>query len=137
MANPKTMELPTVPLRGAMLFPEMVLHFDIGRPRSIAALEATMMANQKIFLVAQKNEETEDPRPDQLRPVGTIAVVRQVMNLPGENVRVLVEGESRATLEAVVSEENYLLARVAVHRDKVTRSNEGKALVRTTQDLFE
>ena len=137
MANPKTMELPTVPLRGAMLFPEMVLHFDIGRPRSIAALEATMMANQKIFLVAQKNEETEDPRPDQLRPVGTIAVVRQVMNLPGENVRVLVEGESRATLEAVVSEENYLLARVAVHRDKVPRSNEGKALVRTTQDLFE
>ena len=137
MANPKTMELPTVPLRGAMLFQEMVLHFDIGRPRSIAALEATMMANQKIFLVAQKNEETEDPRPDQLRPVGTIAVVRQVMNLPGENVRVLVEGESRATLEAVVSEENYLLARVAVHRDKVPRSNEGKVLVRTTQDLFE
>ncbi len=137
MAIQKKMELPVLPLRGMMLFPGMALHFDIGRPRSIAALEQSMGTNQKIFLVAQKNEETEEPRPDQLCPVGTVAVIRQVMNLPGENIRILVEGECRGTLEEVLNEEKYLLARVELHRDRVPRSNEGKALVRTTQDLFE
>ena len=137
MAIQRTMELPVLPLRGMMLFPGMALHFDIGRPRSIAALEQSMAANQKIFLVAQKNEETEEPRPDQLCAVGTVAVIRQVMNLPGENIRILVEGECRGTIEEVLEEDKYLLARILLHRDKVPRSNEGKALVRTTQDLFE
>ena len=59
MPNPKTIELPVLPLRGMLLFPGMVLHFDIGRPKSIAALEQSMMGNQKVFLVAQKDEETE------------------------------------------------------------------------------
>ena len=137
MAIQRTMELPVLPLRGMMLFPGMALHFDIGRPRSIAALEQSMAANQKIFLVAQKNEETEEPRPDQLCAVGTVAAIRQVMNLPGENIRILVEGECRGTIEEVLEEDKYLLARILLHRDKVPRSNEGKALVRTTQDLFE
>ncbi|MBQ9252332.1 MAG: endopeptidase La [Clostridia bacterium] len=137
MANPKLIELPVLPLRGMMLFPGMVLHFDIARPRSVAALEACMMAQQKIFLVAQKDEDTEDPQPKDLHPVGTIATVRQVMNLPGENVRVLVEGESRGLLEEVTGNDEYLLAMIRVHKDKVPRSNESKALVRTTQDLFE
>lgn len=137
MANPKMMELPVLPLRGMMVFPGMVLHFDVGRPKSIAALEQSMSVQQKIFLVAQKNEETEDPAPDDLCPVGTVAVVRQVMNLPGENVRVLVEGESRGKIEEILPAENCMMARVQAHKDRVPRSNESKALVRTTQDLFE
>ncbi len=137
MANLKTMELPVLPLRGLMLFPGMVLHFDIGRPKSIAALEQAMMAQQKLFLVAQKDEETEDPAPADLCGVGTVAAVRQVMNLPGENIRVLVEGECRGTLEEIRGEKEYLLGLIRLHRDRIVRSNEGKALVRTTQDLFE
>lgn len=135
--NLKTMELPVLPLRGIMLFPGMVLHFDIARPRSIAALEQAMEAGQKIFLVAQKQEEQEEPAPADLCPVGTVAAVRQIMNLPGENIRVLVEGEVRGTIQEVLSEENYLLARIELHRDRVPRSAESKALVRTAQDLFD
>ncbi len=137
MAIPKMMELPVLPLRGTMLFPGMVLHFDIGRPRSIAALEQCMMTNQKLFLVAQKDEAEEEPTPEQLYTTGTIASVRQVMNLPGENVRVLVEGENRGTVEKMVSGEKFMQATVCIRKDRIVRSNEGKALVRTTQDLFE
>ncbi len=133
----KFFELPVLPLKGMMIFPEMLLHFDVGRPRSIAALEAAMMSSQKLFLIAQKDAEVEEPGPDDLCPVGTIVTVRQVMNLPGENVRVLVEGETRGVLEGVVSQENFLLGSVRVCKDRVVRSLEGKALVRTTQDLFE
>ena len=137
MANLKKLELPLLPLRGMMLFPGMVLHFDIARPKSIAALEAAMASQQKLFLVAQKNEQTEDPAQDQLFSVGTVAAVRQVMNLPGENIRVLVEGESRAEIVSVREEERYLLAEVRLHKDRVPKGQESKALVRTTQDLFE
>ena len=107
MANLKYMELPLLPLRGMMIFPGMVLHFDVARPRSIAALEASLSSNQKIFLTAQKNEDVEEPTRDQLYEVGTVAVIRQVMNLPGENVRVLVEGEVRGILTEYRIEENY------------------------------
>ncbi|MBQ3705845.1 MAG: endopeptidase La [Clostridia bacterium] len=137
MANLKYMELPLLPLRGMMIFPGMVLHFDVARPRSIAALEASLSSNQKIFLTAQKNEDVEEPTRDQLYEVGTVAVIRQVMNLPGENVRVLVEGEVRGILTEYRIEENYAACTVQLQKDRVVRSNEGKALVRTTQDLVE
>ena len=137
MANPRTMELPVLPLRGIMLFPGMALHFDIARPKSIAALEQSMERDQKVFLIAQKDENQETPAPGDLCAVGTVAVVRQVMNLPGENIRVLVEGESRGVIEEILRDDDFTLARIQVRRDRVVRSNEGKALVRTTQDLFE
>lgn len=137
MANPKYLELPVLPLRGLMIFPNTVLHFDVGRPRSIAALEAGMMAGQKIFLVSQKDEETETPAADDLCTVGTVVSIRQVMNLPGENIRVLVEGESRGVMEGIVSDDQYLNGSIRVCKDRTIRSIEGKALVRTCQDLFE
>ncbi len=136
MTSVKYLELPVIPLRGMMIFPGTVLHFDVGRTKSIAALEQGMMANQKLFLVSQKDAEKEDPSGKDLMTVGTIVDVRQVMNLPGENVRVLVEGDTRAVLEEILSEENYILAKVRVSKDRAARSMEAKALVRTTQDLF-
>ena len=136
MTSVKYLELPVIPLRGMMIFPGTVLHFDVGRTKSIAALEQSMMANQKLFLVSQKDAEKEDPSGKDLMTVGTIVDVRQVMNLPGENVRVLVEGDTRAVLEEILSEENYILAKVRVSKDRAARSMEAKALVRTTQDLF-
>ncbi len=136
MTSVKYLELPVIPLREMMIFPGTVLHFDVGRTKSIAALEQGMMANQKLFLVSQKDAEKEDPSGKDLMTVGTIVDVRQVMNLPGENVRVLVEGDTRAVLEEILSEENYILAKVRVSKDRAARSMEAKALVRTTQDLF-
>ena len=135
--KPKTMELPVLPLRGLTLFPGMVLHFDVGRAKSVKALEKSLMSNQKIFLVCQMREDVEDPDLKDLQPVGVIATVRQVMNLPGENVRVLVEGESRGTILEMREKEPCIFADILIHRDRIARSAEVKALVRTSQDLFE
>ena len=103
----KQMErLPLIPLRGLMVFPHMVLHFDVGRPRSVAALEKAMVEDQLVFLVAQRDGDAEDPTPGELCRVGTIALIKQVLNLPGDSIRVLVEGQRRAILESVVEDEN-------------------------------
>ena len=130
--------IPVLPLRGMMVFPHMVLHFDVGRVKSIAALEKAMLDNQKIFLVTQKDMEIEDPEITDLSHVGTIALVKQVLNLPGDSIRVLVEGERRATLESIVQEDPFLLADVRPVKLTTARiSNEMKALVRTTHEYFE
>ena len=137
MRNTTFMELPVLPLRGLMIFPNMVLHFDVGRQKSIGALEQGMLTDQKVFLIAQKDDDTEDPGPDDLCKVGTVAQVKQVMNLPGENIRVLVEGENRGIISQVLSTEPFLKASVRIYKDKVPRSPDAKALLRTAQDLFE
>ncbi|HNW85922.1 MAG TPA: endopeptidase La [Candidatus Limiplasma sp.] len=130
--------IPVLPLRGMMVFPHMVLHFDVGRVKSVAALERAMLDNQKIFLVTQKDMEIEDPEMGDLSHVGTIALVKQVLNLPGDSIRVLVEGERRATLEAIAQEEPFLLADVRpVKQTNARITNEMKALVRTTHEYFE
>lgn len=133
----KSIVLPVLALRGLMAFPHMVLHFDVGRAKSVAALEQAMMENQKIFLVCQKNEDTEEPTFDNLCPVGTVAVVKQVMNLPGDNLRVLVEGEARGVIIETLQDDPFLQAKVELHNDRNPRNMEVRALVRTTHDLFE
>ncbi len=130
--------MPALPLRGMMVFPHMVLHFDVGRPKSVAALEKAMLDDQQIFLVAQMNADIDEPQLGDLCRVGTIAHIKQVLNLPGDSIRVLVEGIRRATLEAVVEEEPFLLADVRPIREETVRdSAEMKALVRTTHEYFE
>lgn len=130
--------MPVLPLRGMMVFPHMVLHFDVGRAKSVAALEKAMIDDQQIFLVAQLNAEIDEPQISDLCRVGTIAHIKQVLNLPGDSIRVLVEGIRRATLEAVVEEDPFLIADVRpVREDTVKESPETKALVRTTHEYFE
>lgn len=133
----KSIVLPVLALRGLMVFPHMVLHFDVGRVKSVAALEQAMMENQKVFLVCQKNEDTEEPTFDNLCSVGTVAVVKQVMNLPGDNLRVLVEGETRGVIIETLQDDPFLQAKVELHNDRNPRNIEVRALVRTTHDLFE
>ena len=137
MPNQKMMDLPIIPLKGLMLFPGTVLHFDVGRPKSILALEKGLTDGQRVFLLTQKKEEVEEPSARDLREVGVIAEIRQVMNLPGENLRVLVEAGQRGILQEMLSEDPVLMGRVLVHKDRVPRSAESRALVRTSQDLFE
>ncbi len=136
MTQFKTIQAPVIPLRGIMIFPGMVLHFDVGRPGSVAALEKGLMDGQKVFLVSQKQEEQENPEPGDLCAVGTLAEIRQVMNLPGENVRVLVEGKTRATAVDYVQTSPFMIAEIRLHRDRAARSADARALVRTAQDLF-
>ena len=137
MKKIQTIELPVLPLRGLMLFPNMVLHFDVGRKKSLAALEQGMMEQQKVFLVSQKNDDAEDPGLGDLCKVGTIAEIKQVMNLPGENIRVLVEGVSRGMIREVLSDDPCIRAQIRICEDKALRSADAKALLRTSQDLFE
>ena len=137
MRKNQTIELTVLPLRGLMLFPNMVLHFDVGRKKSLVALEQGMMEQQKIFLISQKNDDNEEPGWDDLCKVGTIAEIKQVMNLPGENIRVLVEGVSRGTIRETMADEPCMRAQIRICEDKAVRSADAKALLRTSQDLFE
>ena len=131
------LRLPLIPLRGLMVFPHMVLHFDVGRVKSTAALEKAMVEDQKVFLVAQRDGNVEDPGLEDLCRVGTVALVKQVLNLPGDAIRVLVEGESRAMIQSVIQEEPCWIADVTVPSQELPDSPEVQALVRTTHELFD
>ena len=136
--KPRVQRIPLMPLRGLMIFPHMVLHFDVGRPRSVAALEAAMLAEQKIFLVAQKDGEIENPTAEDMCRVGTIALIKQVLNLPGDSLRVLVEGQQRAQLRAIVQEDPHWIADVQPLRDAEGEDEATlQALLRTTHEFFE
>lgn len=99
--------LPMIPLRGLTIFPNMVLHFDIGREKSINALEKAMILNKHIFLVTQKDENTDLPTPEDFYHVGTVAKIKQMLKLPGDNIRVLVEGLYRGEIRDVLFEVPY------------------------------
>ena len=104
--------LPVVALRGMTILPDMVVHFDVSRERSIKAIEQAMLREQKIFLVTQKDAQAENPGPEDLYRIGTIATVKQVIKLPHNIRRVLVEGHERAELSHFEQEEDFLEAEV-------------------------
>jgi len=104
--------MPLIPLRGLTVFPEMGLHFDIGREKSIVALERAMMMNQTVFLVSQKDAETDLPTVDDFYHVGAVARIKQMLKMPGDNIRVLVEGVCRGEMDALIKEMPYFKARV-------------------------
>lgn len=101
-------QLPAVALRGMVILPGMMMHFDISRPRSIHAVEQAMMENEKIFLVAQRNPDVDEPGQEDLYSIGTIAYIKQVIKMQGGVIRVLVEGEERAELGEILEEETFL-----------------------------
>ncbi len=130
--------LPVLPLRGTMVFPHMVLHFDVGRAKSVSALEKAMLEDQRIFLVAQRDADVDSPTLNDLYTVGTIAKVKQVLNLPGDSLRVLVTGEKRARLKEIVQDEPFLLGEVSAVSNRAPKNtDELQALVRTTHAIFE
>lgn len=105
-------QIPAVALRGMVILPGMMIHFDISRPRSIHAVEQSMMEDEKIFLVAQREPDTDEPTQEELYHIGTIAHIKQVIKMPGGVIRVLVEGEERAELGEVLDEEQFLKVQV-------------------------
>ena len=138
MPRKKTERLPVLPLRGLMVFPHMVLHFDVGRKKSLEALETAIVEDQRVFLVCQHDAGEEDPKLEDLYRVGTISRVKQVLKLPGDNVRVLVEGSYRAKLTALSDEDGYLLGSVQALPDGMRQSEtEMDALLHATQEYFE
>ena len=101
-------ELPLIPLRGLAIFPYMILNFDVGREMSLKALDASMQNEDLIFLTSQKAAETDEPTEEDFYHVGTVCKVKQMIKLPGDTVRVLVEGISRGKIKEVeMLEEGY------------------------------
>jgi ATP-dependent Lon protease len=131
--------VPMIPLRGLAIFPYMVLHFDIGREKSISALEKAMIRNQMIFLVAQRDAETDLPTGEDFYRVGTIAKIKQMLKLPGDAIRVLVEGISRGMVDRIIFEVPYFKCAVReveeVEYDELP--NRVAALMRSTLTRFE
>lgn len=101
-------ELPLLALRGLVIFPGMLLHFDVGRKKSMLALNEAMTGDQLIFLVAQTDIADDDPGQDGLYGVGVVAKVRQVLKMPGETLRVMVEGLYRAKIREFSGEDPFI-----------------------------
>ena len=130
--------MPVLALRGLVVFPGMLLHFDVGREKSINALNLAMDKDQTIFLVSQKELKTENPSTSDLFMVGCVAKIRQIMRLADDNIRVLIEGEYRASFSDLQTVNNCLVATVTelpeVKKSKKTANCE--AFMRNVQDLF-
>lgn len=117
-------KLPAVALRGTTILPDMIVHFDVSRSKSARAVEEAMLQDQKLFLVGQKDQELEDPAQDDLYTIGTIASIKQVVKLPKNLLRVLVEGEQRAELINLTEEEGFLNAEVTEIADSTEELSE-------------
>ncbi len=131
--------LPALPLRGITVFPHMTVHFDVGRSKSVRAIGEAMRNHQLVFLVTQTDASTEDPDENGVYKVGTIAMIRQILRLPGDALRVLVEGISRAEIANFTQTDPYFEAEVCEKvfiSDKQNKA-EAKALMRKTISVFE
>ncbi len=134
--------IPVIPLRGLVIFPEMVLHFDVGRSKSIAALKSAMNNDQKVFLVCQKDASVDDPDIDDIYDIGVVCNIKQMLKIPNSNnLRVVVEGEERAALNSlrIVSEDGtYLSADISyINCDEYTQTEQIKAYQRAVKSEFE
>ena len=132
--------IPAIALRGTTILPGMIIHFDVSRQRSIKAIEAAMLKDQKIFLVSQKDPDVETPGLLDLYQIGTIAYIKQVVKLPQNLIRVLVEGIERAELLSIEKEQPYLefeIAHFAEEGDLPIADNVKKAMCRSLKELFQ
>ena len=137
-ANRVVSQVPTLALRGITVFPGALFHFDVGRQKSIRAMEYAMANGQRIFLVTQRDVTVDNPGQDDLYGMGTYCKVRQILKIPGDNIRVLVEGKQRALLHNIMDEEPYLTSEIELLPEmlieRVTKRDQ--AFLRNAQDLF-
>ena len=131
-------KLPLIPLRGITVFPYMIMHFDIGREASINALEEAMVNDQLIFLASQKKAEINEPTPDDFYKVGTVSKIKQMLKLPGDTIRILVEGISRAKIANILQEDPHFVVEVIEQMDQmeITKDIETDALMRSVVNAF-
>lgn len=128
--------IPVLPLRGITVFPEMVMHFDVGRAKSLKAIEEAMKQDEKLFVVAQKDASVDEPKEEDLYTVGTIVHIKQMVKVTEGQVKVLVKGKSRAKIISL-EEGDYVCANVEVVEEEKVMDKEDEALLRTIGELFE
>lgn len=136
----KTLHLPTIALRGLVVFPNNLVHFEVGREKSIAAVEWAMANNSNVFLVAQKSMDTTEPQQADLFSYGVVAEVKQVLRVSGDLVKVLVEGKYRAKLSVLDASGDFLLSEVRpapVRAGKADDAVETEALLRALKAGFD
>lgn len=136
----KIIELPVIPLRGLVVFPDMVLHFDVGRKKSVEALRSAMNANQKVFLVCQKDASVDEPTINDMYDVGVVCQIKQMIRIPNsENLRVVVEGIERGTLISICQNKPFISATISIlsDQDYTFEENEEKAYQRAVVKEFE
>lgn len=134
----ETKILPLIPLRGITIFPYMVMHFDVGREKSILALEDAMLNDQEIFLVSQKDAKLEEPLEADIYEIGTICTIKQILKLPGDTVRVLVEGTNRARVNKYTEIEPFFKGIVEILLDDESAEDKRcEALVRSVRKAFD
>lgn len=131
--------MPVLALRGLVVFPQATMHFDVGREKSIRALESAMSADQRIFLVTQRDIVKDDPTFADLYSVGTVAHVRQVLKMPGDSIRILVRGEYRAHVAQMHQTAPFFAARVESLPDQEYTAGTARieALTRMSAQLFD
>lgn len=132
--------LPLIPLRGLAIFPYTILNFDIGRESSLKALDEAMLGDELIFLTSQKEAEIDEPTEEDFYHVGTICKVKQMIKLPGDTVRVLVEGISRGTIEEINQDKGYfeaIIDEIVYNEDEIVNDMEVEALIRNVLESFE
>ncbi len=131
--------LPLIPIRGIGIFPNTVIHFDIGREKSINALEEAMLEDSDIFLTVQKEADVDTPKEDDFYEVGVICKIKQMIKMPGDNIRVLVEGINRAKISSITQEEPYfeVVLEEYVYDYEIPFSDKLEAMVRLTLENFE
>lgn len=131
-------EVAMLPLRGLLVFPYTVIHLDVGRKKSIHAIEEAMLDTKEIFLATQKEAQTDDPEEEEIYAMGTIAEIRQVLKMPGGTMRVLVEGLYRAEVQNYLAYDPYIKVEVEVLKEGENHKNpEIEALMRTLVSQFE
>jgi len=130
-------KVPLLPLRGLLVFPTMVLHIDVGRERSVAALEQALLTDNMVFLATQKEMSVEQPEEKDLYEVGTLAHVNQMIKLPNGTIRVLVEGIERAVWKKYVDESKFTVVDVQSSPDDTEKTPEHEALMRMLLQYFE
>lgn len=130
-------ELALLPLRGVAVFPYMVIHLDVGRERSISAIDAAMAEERELFLTMQKDAQTDEPDMDDIYQFGTVAEIKQLLKLPGGTIRVLVEGLRRAKIVNLKSADPYMRVEVEEYTESASKDMELEALMRTLVGQFE
>lgn len=137
MAKQTEIIVPLLPLRGLLVYPTMVLHLDVGREKSVQALEKAMVDDSIIFLTTQKDISIDDPAEEDLYSMGTLTKVKQMLKLPNGTIRVLVEGLNRAEITSFFDEGDHFVVSLKTHEDRETKDVEDQAFMRTMLEYFE
>ncbi len=138
----ETLKMPMIALRGTVVFPKTVVHFDVSREKSVQAVETAMKGEQLVFLSAQMDDSIEDPKREDIYTLGVVAKIKQIIKLPGNVIRVLVEGENRARLVEFLEEEPYLYVEVeqadtVLEAGEIDDEHTKEAMVRSLKDIIQ